>query len=131
MKSYVLNKLAELANKLDKKGLYSEAAEADGILKELIAKKKDKGPKKPPKKYRESGATKRSDYADPDNYKYPIDTEAHVRAALSYFSKPANANKYSKSEQSKIWARIRAAAKRYGISLSEKAGPPSQEKKKK
>lgn len=118
-----LKKLAELADKLDGLGLYDEASELDAIIS--LAKEKS-----PPKKYREGGATSKSDYADPDNYKYPIDTEAHVRAAISYFSKPANANKYSKSKQSAIWAKIRAAAKKYKIELSDKSGPPSQEKKK-
>jgi len=129
MSKFIIAKLADLSNRLDKEGMYSEASQIDFVLN-VLAKEKSK-PKKPPKKYREGGATKRSDYADPDNWKYPIDTEAHVRAAISYFSKPANANKYSKSQQSAIWSRIKAAAKKYGIEIGDKSGPPSQEKKKK
>lgn len=83
---------------------------------------------RPPKEYREGGATRREDYADPQNYKYPIDTEQHVRAAVSYFSKPKNANVYSSSEQRSIWRRIVQAAKRYDIQLSPRAGPPSIDK---
>jgi hypothetical protein len=82
----------------------------------------------PPREYREGGATKRGDYADPANYKYPIDTEEHVRAAVSYFSKPKNAGVYSAAEQKAIWGRIKGAAKRFGIELSEESGPPSVEK---
>ncbi len=121
-----LKKLIALANILDKRGLYNIASDLDDILRTAA---KDKSPKKPPKKYREGGATKRSDYADPENYKYPIDTEAHVRAAISYFSKPANAGKYSTSKQKSIWSRIRSAAKKYKIEIGKKSGPPSVEKK--
>jgi hypothetical protein len=126
----MIKKLIALANRLDKIGLYNEASEIDSIIV-ILAKEKDSGHKTPPKKYREGGATKRSDYADPENYKYPIDTEAHVRAAISYFSKPANAGKYSESKQKAIWARIRRAAKKYKIEIGEKSGPPSVEKKSK
>lgn len=122
----VIKRLAELADRLDKIGLYKEASEIDSIIKS--AKDKEK---KPPKKYRDTGAKSKSDYADPENYKYPIHTESNVRAAISYFSKPENANKYSKSKQKAIWSRIRGAAKKYKIEISDKSGPPSVEKKKK
>jgi hypothetical protein len=125
-KSDLLASLIKLADHLDKVGLYDEASEIDAAI---LCLAKENGPKKPPKKYRESGATSKSDYADPDNYKYPIDTEAHVRAAISYFSKPANANKYPKAKQQSIWAKIRAAAKKYKIEIGDKSGPPSVEKK--
>ena len=54
----------------------------------------------------------------------------HTRAAISYFSMPKNADKYSEEEQKKIWSRITAAAKKFGIKLDPKAGPPSVETKK-
>jgi len=131
MSAMNMKKLIDLANRLDSLGLYKEAKELDNILVALAKKKKDTGHKTPPKKYRETGAKSRSDYADPDNYKYPIHTESNVRAALSYFSKPANANKYPPAKRSVIWNRILAAARKYKIEISDKAGPPSQEKKKK
>jgi len=115
-----VKKLVDLANHLDKIGYHEEANEVDIILK--IAADT------PPKKYREGGATKRSDYADPENYKYPIDTKAHVRAAISYFSNPKNAGKYSKSKQKSIWSRIKRAAKKFKIEIGKKSGPPSVEK---
>lgn len=71
----------------------------------------------------------RSDYAIPDEYKYPIDTEEHVRAAISYFSKPKNARMYSREKQLVIWGRIKSAAKKYGIELSVNSGPPAVSKK--
>ena len=69
----------------------------------------------------------RDQYADPENWKYPIDRE-HIRAAISYFSKPENASQYPRSRQRAIWGRIRSAAKRFGIELAEDSGPPSVEK---
>ena len=77
---------------------------------------------------REEGATERSDYADPKNYKYPLHTESNVRAAISYFSKPKNAGMYPPEEQKRIWGRIKSAAKKHKIELSEESGPPSVEK---
>lgn len=63
-------------------------------------------------------------YADPgyqeDGVKrYPIDTEAHVRAAWSYINQRKNAAKYSADEVSKIKGRIRSAGRKYGIDFEE------------
>ena len=69
-----------------------------------------------------------SDFGDPENRKYPIDTYEHVRAAISYFSMPENANKYSVLDQKKIWERIKAAAEKFDIEVSADSGPPSLEK---
>jgi hypothetical protein len=76
--------------------------------------KKD-APKSPPKGY----PTSRDQYADPENYKYPLDTYDHARAALGYFSHADNRSGYSPEEQKYIWRRIIAAAKRHGIELSD------------
>ncbi len=75
-------------------------------------------PETPPKEYREEGATSRSDYADPKNYKYPLHTEANVRAAVSYFSQPKNAQAYPTPERKAVWARITRAAEKHKIELS-------------
>lgn len=48
-------------------------------------------------------------YADPKNYKYPIDTPKHIRAAKSYFAMPRNRAKYTPEEQEHIQKRIDAA----------------------
>jgi len=61
----------------------------------------------------------RSKYASPNEYKYPIDTEEHVRAAISYFSMPKNYSKYSHEERRAIWKRIVRAAKKFGIEVSD------------
>ena len=70
-----------------------------------------------PKEYRAGGATSRKQYADPKRFKYPIDTAKHVRAALGYFAKGKNSGIYSPAERKAIAGRIRAAAKRMGISV--------------
>lgn len=61
-------------------------------------------------------------YADPNNYKYPLDTYDHVRAAIGYFSKPKNNQLYSAEERKAIWGRIKSAAKKHGVELSEDTG---------
>lgn len=58
-------------------------------------------------------------FADEKNKKYPLDTEAHVRAALSYWGMPKNRSKYSAEDQKTIGGKIRAAAKRLGIDVSD------------
>lgn len=64
-------------------------------------------------------------YADPgykDGVKrYPIDTEAHCRAAWSYINMPKNQAGYTSEQVSAIKGRIRAALKRFGVTVSESA----------
>lgn len=50
--------------------------------------------------------------------RYPVDNPAHVRAAIAYLSMPKNAAKYNKEQLEKIWARIKEAAKKYGVEIS-------------
>lgn len=62
-------------------------------------------------------------YADP-GYKegvkrYPIDTEEHVRAAWSYINMPKNHVGYTAEEVSAIKGRIKAAAEKLGITISD------------
>jgi hypothetical protein len=58
-------------------------------------------------------------FADAKNNKYPIDTEAHVRAAMSYFSNPKNFGFYSPKDRKAIASKIATAAKRLGIEVSD------------
>lgn len=74
---------------------------------------------KPPKEYREGGATKASQFADSKNWKYPLDNEKHVRAALGYFGKPENYSQYFISERKTMANRIIRAAQKYGIEVSD------------
>ncbi|MBO0813550.1 MAG: HK97 family phage prohead protease [Actinobacteria bacterium] len=69
-------------------------------------------------------------YADPKNGKYPIDTAAHAKAAWSYINQPDNAAKYPMNgvTLSSVKARIKAACKKFGITISEdNSGEPGGE----
>jgi hypothetical protein len=58
-------------------------------------------------------------YADAKNKKYPVDTKAHVRAAWSYINQGDNAKGYSPEELATIKSKIRAAAKKFGVEISD------------
>jgi hypothetical protein len=57
----------------------------------------------------------RNDYADPDNWAFPINTEARVRSALSYFDKHKWA---TPADKKRAATRIMTAASKYGIQVS-------------
>ena len=64
------------------------------------------------------------EYADPGyqedgQHRYPIDSEDHIRAAWSYINQSDNAAKYSSENLTKIKDRIKSAAKKHGIEISE------------
>jgi hypothetical protein len=59
------------------------------------------------------------EFADPTNNKYPIDTEEHVRAAWSYINHKDNAAKYDPDDVKTIKNRIKRAAKKFDIEISE------------
>jgi hypothetical protein len=80
---------------------------------QAIEKREDVSPSEGKSKY---GDVK---YADEKNKKYPIDSEAHVRAAWSYINMPKNAAKYSSEDVKTIKGRIKAAGKKYGIEFSD------------
>jgi hypothetical protein len=58
-------------------------------------------------------------FADPVNNKYPIDTEDHVRAAWSYINHKDNAAKYDADEVKTIKNRVKRAAKKFGVEISD------------
>lgn len=108
--------LSNLKAELIKKGFTEDEAtsRAPQILQRIESMQASNLRKSPPKGYPKS----RSQYADPTRWKYPIDTEEHVRAALSYFSKPANRTGYSGDEVKKIAGRILSAALKRGITVN-------------
>ena len=69
----------------------------------------------------EEGERKYGDvaFADPVNNKYPIDTPEHVRAAWSYINHKDNAAKYDADDVRTIKERIKRAAKKQGVEISE------------
>jgi hypothetical protein len=56
-------------------------------------------------------------FADPVNFRYPVDAE-HCKAALGYFNQPDNRSQYSQEEQAKIMQKIVAACVANGIEVS-------------
>ena len=70
-------------------------------------------------------------YADPGYQKdgvsrYPIDTEAHVRAAWSYIHQAKNAAFYTKEQLKKIHGKIIAAGKKFGVKFDVKQSEESK-----
>jgi hypothetical protein len=96
---------------------YFARMELDTSLKSLPSKRDEPGwPKSPPKGY----PTDRTQYADPANFKYPLDSEDHVRAAWSYINMPKNRAKYEDHELATMENRIKKAGAKYDIDFSEK-----------
>ena len=70
------------------------------------------------------------EYADPGyredgKKRYPLDSEAHCRAAWAYINMPKNAAFYTPEQLKAIRSRIIIALKKYGVEVSEKAGEMS------
>ena len=88
------------------------------------------GRKSAPAKYRRLGATRRSDYAYPDAFKYPLvfrtggrvdyDTSRkHIAAAKGYFTK--HKHRYQMAMRQVIARNINKAAKRFGLRADVRA----------
>jgi hypothetical protein len=60
-----------------------------------------------------------AEFADSTNHKYPIDSPEHVRAAWSYINQEDNAAKYDAGEVKTIKNRIKQAARKHGVEISE------------
>ncbi len=69
-------------------------------------------------------------YADPENWRYPLDTSWHARAARRYFDDPSNRYKYSSEEQEYIDSRIDQALQKLGAqgTTAERRKRPSPAK---
>jgi len=91
--------------------------EEDQLL-EKIKQRKDVNPVAGKKKYGDV------EFADSKNNKYPIDTEAHIRAAWNYINKSGNAAKYDASDVKTIKSKIVAAWKK----KIDAKGPPGAKK---
>lgn len=82
---------------------------------ERMPGKKEGGHLSPPPGYPENP----DHYADPKNFKYPLDTEGHARAAWSYIHQEDNRKVYSAPELTFMENRIKTACKRFGIKCEE------------
>ncbi len=66
-------------------------------------------------------------YADPRNWKYPVHTPFHARAARRYFNDPGNRAKYSEAEQAYIDKRINEALAKFGVAAKIRGGVEAAE----
>ena len=86
----------------------------------MVGKKPERKPfgrDGPPKGYPKDQAV----YADPENWRYPLHTSWHAKAARRYFDESSNRNKYTWDEQAYIDGRINQALEKFG-----KAGPSTK-----
>lgn len=72
--------------------------------------KKRFGRDAPPKGYPKD----QSAYADPENWRYPLHTPWHAKAARRYFDEESNRSKYTEGEQAYMDSRIDQALERFG-----------------
>lgn len=100
----------------------------------MVRKKPDKKPfgrDGPPRGYPKDPAA----YADPANWRYPLHTSWHARAARRYFDDPSNRGKYSEEEQEYLDWRIDQALQKFGAKseniTSTKRPPPVAPKRRK
>jgi len=63
-------------------------------------------------------------YADPQNFMYPLDKPVRARLARRYFDEPRNRGKYTEDERLFIDSRIDEALKRFGVSTDQVRAPP-------
>jgi len=61
-------------------------------------------------------------YADPENWKYPLHTPHHAVAARRYFNKERNREAYDPEEQIYIDSRINEALRKFGIDPKSVSG---------
>jgi Family of unknown function (DUF6582) len=110
----VIAKKAEMELNPDALKAIGATPEEAGFLKRLLGlfSKKDKEPYGDVA-YADSG------HQSDGKKRYPIDTEAHVRAAWSYINQKKNADKYDAKALAEIKGKIRAAAKKFGIEIAD------------
>jgi rubrerythrin len=92
-------------------------AAVDGAL--TLIDQKTEGHRTKPAEYKD---VPDSEFADPVNFKYPLD-ESHVQAAWSYLNVDGNrtAGGYSESEWSQMKEKTKAAMQKFGHEVTEKA----------
>jgi uncharacterized protein DUF6582 len=92
---------------------YGRPLERSVLMSTHIEHRRDVNPEEGEREYGDV------EFADPVNNKYPIDTPEHVRAAWSYINHKDNAAKYNKQEVETIKSRIKRAAKKHGVEISD------------
>jgi RNA polymerase subunit RPABC4/transcription elongation factor Spt4 len=102
------NSIADRMNKVDMLSEIESIQDLEGD--DFMEKEVAYGHKTPPKGFPEN----RSQYADPDNYKYPLDTAERVMAAFRYYNQSGqqSAGGYNDAQWTSIGKRIIAALNR-------------------
>jgi hypothetical protein len=80
-----------------------------------MPERKPFGRREPPRNY----PTDPEQYADPQNYMYPLDKPIRAKLARRYFDESRNRSKYTEEERLFIDTRIDGALKRFGITADE------------
>lgn len=80
-----------------------------------MPERKPFGRREPPPNY----PTDPEQYADPQNYMYPLDKPIRAKLARRYFDESRNRSKYTEEERLFIDTRIDGALKRFGITADE------------
>jgi hypothetical protein len=80
-----------------------------------VPERKSFGRHEPPQNY----PTDPQQYADPQNYMYPLDKPIRAKLARRYFDEARNRDKYTEEERLFIDSRIDEALKRFGIMADE------------
>ena len=113
----LLKDINTVISELEDADLNKEASILHSIFVKIakLPKEQDTGHKSAPKGY----PIKPSKYADPKNFKYPIDSEEHARAAWSYIHQSRNRKGYSANELKSMENRIRKALEKYGVDIEE------------
>ena len=113
----LLKDINTVISELEEAEMEKEASILHNIFIRLakLPKEKETGHKSAPKGYPE----KASMYADPVNFKYPIDNEEHARAAWSYIHQARNRKKYTTDELNSMEARIRKQLKKFDVDIEE------------
>ncbi|HKZ48276.1 MAG TPA: DUF6582 domain-containing protein [Thermoplasmata archaeon] len=94
------------------------------MVRAKVPARKGDGRPGPPDRYPKDPAK----YADPSNWKYPVHSPFHARAARRYFNDPRNRAKYDEDEQAYIDRKIDAALRRFGVAAAREPTeepPPS------
>lgn len=118
----ILKRLNRIASVLEENNDLENANRIDTVFDRIAKKHKSTMPdemkgghKSAPKGYPED----KSKYADPVNFKYPIDTEKHARAAWAYLHQERNRRKYEPAEFNFMASRIKKALKKFGVEIEE------------
>jgi hypothetical protein len=113
----LLKDINTVISELEESEMQKEASILHKIFMKIakIPQEMETGHKSAPKGYPEKAKM----YADPVNFKYPIDNEEHARAAWSYIHQARNRKGYSASELKSMENRIRKALDKYGVDIEE------------